>query len=73
MSSCPVKTAWDYGNHDMHEGAGFWLVLTMKNGDVLRGPCHTPRDGKILMENWKSSFEPMWVQCDQVQCAEVEW
>lgn len=80
---CPVELACDYGNASGH---GYWIVLTLRNGKIIRGPCYDPEGGIIRVHvdnppeekgNSVSTYNvfdepPTFVRCSEVAAATVE-
>lgn len=81
---CPVQLACDYGSA---HGDGYWIVLTLKNGKVIRGPTYEPEGGIIRVHVYDPPTEdtnaakkydpydepPTFVRCSDVATASVEF
>jgi len=73
---CPVVRAWEYANQPEHHGAGFWMILRLRDGTVLKGPTSAPDNGVIEVGHHTREGEPgptVYVRCNDVMTAQIEW
>ena len=75
MSGCPVQAAFNYADDPAHEGAGFYLILTLRDGSFARGSAHVPNNGiiRVDVDADNGGRVPVFVRCADVMTATVEW
>lgn len=73
MTTCPTTTAYTYADSPEHEGAGFFLVLTLRCGTTFRGSCYPPANGLIWMSIDNDSNQRVCIRLADVSAAQVEW
>jgi len=70
---CPVQAAWNDGNSAARENAGFFLVLMLDGGSVVRGPALQPVNGVVaILDPEDTNRNPTYVRCSMVASAMVE-
>jgi hypothetical protein len=63
------------------DGTGYWLKVTLRSGETLRGATYRPRNGLVKMlvpphglaDFNISEVPPTFVRCLDVVAATVEW
>lgn len=76
IPNCPVEAAIAYADDPVHQGAGYWLMLTLRAGGTVRGAVVWCRRGVVRLDcpNGTNSDEPpVFVRCADVMTARVEW
>jgi hypothetical protein len=73
-TACPVEAAYNHGD-TQGEGAGFWLVLTMRDGTEIKGPGYAPKNGVVQINRWgaEEAEAPHFIRCADVMRATIEW